>query len=100
MQGRAGVREGQLRRLAALPLTGVRGWGDSTEQHMSYGWLQMHTRAKEEQRRHLGEMGGSVNVDAEEGVAGGGRCLLHAELQERRVKGQGPAPKLPTKSGG
>ena len=28
VQGRAGVPEGQLRRLAALPLTGVRGWGD------------------------------------------------------------------------
>ena len=40
--------EGQLRRLAALPLAGMRGWGDRAEEHMSYAWLQMHTRAKEE----------------------------------------------------
>ena len=36
MQGRAGAPEGQLRRLAALAVTGVRGWGDSAEEHMSY----------------------------------------------------------------
>ena len=55
----------------------------------------MLTQAKEEQRRHLGEVGGVVGVDAEEG-RGGGRCLLHAELQERRVQGQGgPAPQGP-----
>ena len=67
VQGRVGVPAGQLRRLAALPPTGVTGWGDRAEEHMSYGWLQMHTRAKEEKPRHLGEVGGAVNVDAEEG---------------------------------
>ena len=74
VQGRAGVPEGQLRRLAALPVTGVRGWRDRAEEHMSYGWLQMHTRAKEEQGWHLGEVGRAVNVDAEEGGGGGGVC--------------------------
>ena len=100
VQGRAGVPVGQLRRLAALAVTGVRGWGDRVEEHMSYAWLEMLTRAKKEQRRHLGEVGGVVDVDAEEG----GRCLLHAELQERRVRGQvgrpRKAPKLPAKTGG
>ena len=36
VKGRAGVPEGQLRRLAALAVTGVRGWGDRVEEHMSY----------------------------------------------------------------
>ena len=67
VQGRAGVPEVQLRRLAAFVVTGVRGWADHAEEHMSYGWLQVHTRAKEEQRRHLGKVGGSVKVDREEG---------------------------------
>ena len=67
VQGRAGVPVGQLRRLAALAVTGVRGFGDRVEEHMSYAWLQMLTQAKEEQRRHLGEVGGVVDVDAEEG---------------------------------
>ena len=67
VQGWAGLPVGQLRRLAALAVTGVRGWGDRVEDHMSYAWLQMLTRAKEEQRRHLGEVGGVVDVDAEEG---------------------------------
>ena len=31
VKGRAGVPEGQLRRLAALAVTGVRGWGDWVE---------------------------------------------------------------------
>ena len=97
--GRAGVPEGQRRRLAALPLTGVRGWGDRPEEHMRYCWLQMHTQAKEEQRRRLGQVGGSPNLDAEEGGEGGaGRCLLHVELQERRAQGQGPAPQGPQTS--
>ena len=56
--------EGQLRRLAASAVTGVRGWGDRAEEHMSYAWFQMHTRAKVEHRRHLGEVGGVVVVDA------------------------------------
>ena len=46
VQGSAGVPAGQLRRLAALAVTGVRGWGDRMEEHMSYAWLQMLTRAK------------------------------------------------------
>ena len=37
VQDRAGVPEGKPRRLAALRLTGVRGWGDRAEEHMSYG---------------------------------------------------------------
>ena len=35
VQGGAGVLEGQLRRLAALPLTGVRGWGQRAEEAMA-----------------------------------------------------------------
>ena len=54
-----------------LAVTGVRGRGDPVEEHMSYAWLQMLTRAKEEQRRHLGEVGGVVDVDAEEGEGEG-----------------------------
>ena len=45
VKGRAGVPEGQLRRWAALAVTGVRGWGDRVEEHMSYSWLQVFTRA-------------------------------------------------------
>ena len=67
VQGTAGMPEGKLRRLAVLPLTEVRGWGDRAGEQMSYGWLQMHTRSQEEQRRHLGEVGGAVNGDAYEG---------------------------------
>ena len=67
VKGRVGVPEGQLRRLATLAGTGVRGWGDWAEEHMSYDWLQMFTRAKEEHRKQLGEVGGVVDVDAEEG---------------------------------
>ena len=67
MEGRAGLPEGQPRRLAALAMTGLKGWGDQAEEHMSYVWFQMHTRAKEEHRKHLGEVGGVVDVDAEEG---------------------------------
>ena len=36
VKGRAGVLDGQLRRLAALAVTGARGWGDRVEEHMSY----------------------------------------------------------------
>ena len=104
VQGRAGLPEGQLRRLAALPLTGVRGWGDRAEEHMSYGWLQMLTRAKEEQRRHLGEVGGAVNVDAEEGgEEEGGDATSMPSSKSGGLKGKGrprKAPKLPAKSGG
>ena len=48
VQGRAGVPEGQLRRLAVSAVTAVRVWGDRVEEHMRYTWLQMVTRAKEE----------------------------------------------------
>ena len=104
VQGRAGGLEWQLRRLAALPLTGVRGWGDRAEEHMSYGWLQMPTRAKEEQRRHLGEMGGAVNVDAEEGgEEEGDDASSMRSSKSGGCKGKGRPrkdPKLPAKSGG
>ena len=66
VKGRAGVLEGQLRQLTASAVTGVRGWGDRAEEHMSYAWLQMFTRAKEEHGKHLGEVGGVVELEAEE----------------------------------
>ena len=39
VQARAGVPVEQLRRLVALAVTGVRGWGDRVEERMSYAWL-------------------------------------------------------------
>ena len=52
----------------------------------------------------FGGGGGSGGRGCGGGGGGGGRCLLHAELQERRVQGQGgparKAPKLPAMSGG
>ena len=102
--GRAGVPAGQLRRLAALAVTGVRGWGDRVEEHMSYAWLQMLTRAKEEQRRHLGEVGGVVDVDAEEGEGQGGDASSMRSSRSGGSKGKvgrpRKAPTLPAKSGG
>ena len=102
--GRAGVPAGQLGRLAALAVTGVRQWGDRVEEHMSYAWLQMLTRAKEEQRRHLGEVGGLVDVDAEEGEGQGGDASSMRSSRSGGSKGKvgrpRKAPKLPTKSGG
>ena len=105
MKGRAGVPEGQLRRLAALAVTGVRGWGDRVEEYMSYAWLQMFTRAKEEHRKHLGEVGGVVDVDAEEGGEEEGddaSSMRSSKSGGSRVKVGRPrkAPKLPAKSGG
>ena len=104
VQGRAGVPVGQLRRLAALAVTGVRGWGDRVEEHMSYAWLQMLTRAKEEQRRHLGEVGGVVDVDAEEGEGEGDDASSMQSSRSGGSKGKvgrpRKAPKLPAKSGG
>ena len=70
---------------------------------MSYGWLQMHTRAKEEQRRHLGEVGGAVNVDAEDGgEEEGDDASSMRSSKSGGSKGKGrprKAPKLPAKSG-
>ena len=104
VQGRAGVPVGQLRRLAALAVTGVRGWGDRVEEHMSYAWLQMLTRAKEEQRRHLGEVGGVVDVDAEEGEGEGDDASSVRSSRSGGSRGKlgrpRKAPKLPAKSGG
>ena len=104
VQGRAGVLVGQLRRLAALAVTGVRGWGDRVEEHMSYAWLQMLTRAKEEQRRHLGEVGGVVDVDAEGGEGEGDDASSVRSSRSGGSRGKvgrpRKAPKLPTKSGG
>ena len=88
VQGRAGVPVGQLRRLAALAVTGVRGWGDRLEEHMSYAWLQMLTRAKEEQRRHLGEVGGVVDVDAEEGEGEGDDASSVRSSRSGRSRGK------------
>ena len=105
VKGRAGVPEGQLRRLAVLPLTGVRGWGDRAEEHMSYAWLQTHTRAKEQQREHLGEVGEVVDVDAEEGGGeeGDAASSMHSSKSSGSKGKEGQprkAPKLPAKSGG
>ena len=104
VQGRAGVPAGQLRRLAVLAVTGVRGWGDRVEEHMSYAWLQMLTRAKEEQRRHLGEVGRVVDVDAEEGEGEGDDASSMRSSRSGGSKGKvgrpRKAPKLPAKSGG
>ena len=103
VQGEAGVPEGQLRRLAVLAVTGVRGWGDRVEEHMSYAWLQMLTRAKEEQRRHLGEVGGVVDVDAEEGEGEGDDASSMRSSRSGGSRGKvgrpRKAPKLPAKSG-
>ena len=97
--------EGQLRRLATLPLMGVRGWGDRAEEHMSYTWLQMFMQAKEEQRKHLGEVGGVVDVDAEEGGEEEGDNASSTRSSKSggsrgKVGRPRKAPKLPAKSGG
>ena len=72
---------------------------------MSYGWLQMLTRAKEEQCRHLGEVGGAVNVDAEEGGEEEGDDASSMRSSKSggskgKVGRPSKAPKLPAKSGG
>ena len=67
VKGTSGVPEGQLSWLAALPVTRVWGWGARVEEHMSYAWLQMFTRAKQGHRKHLGEVGGGGR-----GCRGGG----------------------------
>ena len=104
VQARAGVPEGQLRRLAALALTGVRGWRHRVEEHMSYACLQTLTRAKEDQRRHLGEVGGLVDVDAEEGEGEGDDASSMRSSRSGGSRGRvgrpRKAPKLPAKSGG
>ena len=100
VQGRAGVPVGKLRRLAALAVTGVRGWGDRVEEHMSYAWLQMLTRAKEEQPRHLGEVGGVVDVDAEEGEEVASMRSCRSGGCKGKVGRPRKAPKLPARSGG
>ena len=101
VQGRAGVPQGQLRRWAALPVTGVRGWGDRAEEHMSYGWLQMQTRAKDEQRRHLGVVaeaararGEAVDVDAEDA---GGEERDDGSSQRSSKSGRSKSPGRPRK---
>ena len=106
-KGRAGVPEGQLRRLAASAVTGVRGWGDRAEEHMSYAWFQMHTRAKVQHRRYLGEVGGVVDVDAEEGGGGGEEGGDGSSMRSSRSGGSRSrvgrphkAPKLAAKPGG
>ena len=78
--------------------------GGPVEEHLSYAWLQMLTRAKEEQRRHFGEVGGVVDVDAEEGEGEGDNA---SSMQSSRSGGSRgkvgrprKAPKLPAKSGG
>ena len=105
VEGRLGVPEGQLRWLAALAVTGVRGWGDRAEEHMSYAWFQMHTHAKEDHRRHLGEVGGVVDVDAEEGgeEEGDDGCSMRSSRSggsRSRVGRPRKAPKLAAKPGG
>ena len=104
MQGRAGVPSGQLRQLAALAVMGVRVWGHRVEDHMSYAWLQMLSRAKEEQRRPLGEVGGVVDVDAEEGEGEGDDASSVRSSGSGASRGKvGPprkVPKLPAKSWG
>ena len=71
---------------------------------MSHGWPQMHTRAKEEQRRHLGEVGRAVNVDAEEGgeeEGDGASSMQSSKSGGSKCRGRPrKAPKLPAKSGG
>ena len=87
---------------------GGEGRGDRVEEHMSYAWLQMLTRAKEEQRQHLGEVGGVVDVDAEEGEGEGeGEGDDASSMRKSRSGGSKgkvgrprKAPKLPVKSGG
>ena len=88
-----------------LPLMGVRGWGDRAEEHMSYAWLQMHTRAKGEQHRHLGEVGVLVDVDVDEGGEEEGDDAPSMRSSKSggskgKVGRPRKAPKLPAKSGG
>ena len=93
VHGRAGVPVGQLRRLAALALTGVRGWGDQVEEHMSYAWLQTLTRASEEQRQHLGEVWGVVDVHAEEGEGEGDDASSMRSFRSGGSKGKVGRPR-------
>ena len=69
---------------------------------MSYAWLQMFMRAKPEQRKHLGEVGGVVDVDAEEGGGEDASSMRSSKSGGLRGKVGRPrkAPKLPAKSGG
>ena len=64
----------------------------------------MLTRAKEEQRRHLGEVGGVVDVDAEEGEGEGDDASSMRSSRSGGSRGKvgrpRKAPKLPAKSGG
>ena len=70
---------------------------------MSYARLQMLTRAKEEQRRHWGEVGGVVDVDAEEGEGEGddASSMRAPEAGGPRGRWAGPArpPNCPPSSG-
>ena len=75
------------------------------EEHMSYAWLQMFTRAKEEHRKRLGEVRGVVDVDAEEGGEEEGAdasSMRSSKSSGSKVKvcRHHKAPKLPAKSGG
>ena len=71
---------------------------------MSYAGLQMLTRAKDEQWRHLGEVGGVVDVDAEEDEGEGDDASSMRSSRSGGSKGKvdrpRKAPKLPAKSGG
>ena len=72
---------------------------------MSYAWLQMLTGAKEEQRRHLGEVRGVVNVDAEEGGEEEGDDASSMRSSKSggskgKVGRPRKVPKLPANSGG
>ena len=84
---------------------GMGGPGGGAHELCMAGSMQMHTRAKEEQRRHLGEVGGAVNVDAEEGGEEEGddaSSMRSSRSGGSKGKGGRPrkAPKLPAKSGG
>ena len=72
---------------------------------MSYAWLQMFTRAKEEHRKHSGAVGGVLDVDAEEGGEEEGDDA--SSMRSSKSRGSGVkvgqlrnAPKLPARSGG
>ena len=72
---------------------------------MSYAWLQMHTRAKEQLRTPFGEVGGVVDVDAEEGGGEeGGDASSMRSSKSGGSKGKlgwpRKAPKLLAMSGG
>ena len=99
VQGRAGVPEGQLRRLQRAR-DGAEGMGGpSGGAHEQWLAPNAHAGKRGVAPAFEGRGGSGEHGCGGGGGGGGGRFLLHAELQERRVQGQeGPAPQGPLTS--